>query len=64
MVVAKRVVRDGQLFSTVNAAYNDACERRLPDRALFGKATHRINAMHGGGEVGRIGKGESFFAAR
>jgi hypothetical protein len=45
MVVAKWVVRDGQHFSTVKAAYNDACERRLPDRALFGKATHRtVNA--------------------
>jgi len=46
-------VRDGQLFSTVNAAYNDACERRLPDRALFGKATHGIICSTGAtGAVG------------
>jgi len=38
MMAAKWVVGDGQLFSNVNAAYNDSCERRLPDRMSFGGA--------------------------
>jgi len=31
MMVAKWGVGDGQLFSSVNAAYNDSSERRLPN---------------------------------
>jgi len=38
MMVAKWVVDDGQLFSSVNAEYNGSCDRRLPDRMSFGGA--------------------------
>jgi len=37
-MVAKSVVGDGRLFSNVNAAYNDSCERRLPNPMSFGGA--------------------------
>ena len=38
-MVAKCVLRDGQLFSNVNAAYNGSCERRSPNPLSFGDAS-------------------------
>jgi len=38
MMVAKWVVGDGQLFSGVNAAYNDSRKRRMTNPRSFGGA--------------------------